>query len=282
MLYRRYVDDVIVVWKTTPNLAQFVEAMNDNPYRLSLEVDQHSNTNVHFLDVNIRIQGPNIHTTVYRKLCASPTYIPSDSCDPFQYKLAAFRSLVRRAYSHSSTQEALREELTHIEKIADMHGYHNIVPRIAERHERALMSHNTPMTTLRNSHSIDMERILLMFNHILISVYTAVAKRRNVNIAYKRGPTIFDILRNGKDPPDPIKSPGIYRIPVRDDRFGRDLVYIGSTKRSMGVRISEHKADIRHNRATTSLSVYASDPDITVDFAGAKLIVKTTQRDHLK
>ncbi|XP_023211232.1 uncharacterized protein LOC111614086 [Centruroides sculpturatus] len=107
MLYRQYVDDVIIKWKTTPNLAQFVEEMNDNPYGLSLGVDQHSNSNVHFLDIDINIGTPNIHTKIYRKQSANPTYIPSDSCDPFHYKVAGFRSLFRRAYTHSSTREVL-------------------------------------------------------------------------------------------------------------------------------------------------------------------------------
>ncbi|XP_067131888.1 uncharacterized protein [Centruroides vittatus] len=148
LLYRRYIDDVIIVWKTTPNLAQFVEKMNDNTYGLSIEVEQHSDTNVHFLDVDIRIDSHNIHTSVYRKQCASPTYIPSDSCDPIQYKIAAFRSLVRRAYTHSSTQQALKKELKHIEKIADIHGYRNIIPRMAER-QRARMSQNAPAVAQR-------------------------------------------------------------------------------------------------------------------------------------
>ncbi|XP_067135187.1 uncharacterized protein [Centruroides vittatus] len=255
--------------------------MNDNTYGLSIEIDQHSDANVHFLDVDIRIDSHSIHTSVYRKQCASHTYIPSDSCDPIQYKIAAFRSLVRRAYTHSSTQQALRKELNHIEKIADTHGYRNIILRMSER-QKIRMSQNTPTMAQGNNQSTEVERIPITYNPTLKSIYESIARRRKVTVAYRRGPTIYSLLRNGKDPSDPNRMAGVYRILIKDKRFNRNLIYIGSTKRSMEVRVKEHKVDIRYNRATTSLAVYASEPGINVDFTGAKLITKTTQIEHLK
>ncbi|XP_067142838.1 uncharacterized protein [Centruroides vittatus] len=76
LLYKRYIDDVIILWKTEPNIDQFIKAMNKNPYGLVIEVEQHSNSKIHFLDIDIALEGPNIHTSVYRKTDTASMYIP--------------------------------------------------------------------------------------------------------------------------------------------------------------------------------------------------------------
>ncbi|XP_023220479.1 uncharacterized protein LOC111622351 [Centruroides sculpturatus] len=109
LLYKRYTDDIIILWKSKLNLKQFVDMVNSNPYGLLFEIEQHSKSNVHFLDIEISFEGPNIHTAVYQKTSNTTTYIPMGSCDPFQYKVAAFRSLVKRAFTHSSSIQALTQ-----------------------------------------------------------------------------------------------------------------------------------------------------------------------------
>ncbi|XP_023214684.1 uncharacterized protein LOC111617643 [Centruroides sculpturatus] len=133
IIYKRYVDDIIILWRGCPNNSQLLDQMNNNPYGLTVEVEQHSDSSVHFLNVNIDFSRPIIQTSVYRKPSDHPTYITADSCDPVQYKMAAFRALVKRAYSHSSTQEALEHELQFLCKVAKHHGYHNIVQKMSQK-----------------------------------------------------------------------------------------------------------------------------------------------------
>ncbi|XP_023217499.1 uncharacterized protein LOC111619905 [Centruroides sculpturatus] len=256
--------------------------MNDNPYGLTLEMEQHSNTRVHFLDLDIRFDDSIIRTSVFRKPTNVPAYIPVSSCDPFQYKMAAFRALVKRAYTHSSTQQALTEELNYLESIARSHGYRNIIQKITERHKQTQASSNIVINTQNTSNNIENRRIPIKFNPLLKSLYNTIAKQRNVNIAYRRCSTLFDILRNEKDGSRMEKISGVYKIPIRDNRFNRDLVYVGSTKRSLEVRLKEHISDIQHNRHTTSLSTYATDPEIVADFNAARIIASTPHIHQLK
>ncbi|XP_023225839.1 uncharacterized protein LOC111626625 [Centruroides sculpturatus] len=256
--------------------------MNDNPYGLTLEMEQHSNTRVHFLDLDIRFDDSIIRTSVFRKPTNVPAYIPVSSCDPFQYKMAAFRALVKRAYTHSSTQQALTEELNYLESIARSHGYRNIIQKIAERHKQTQASSNIVINTQNTSNNIENRRIPIKFNPLLKSLYNTIAKQRNVNIAYRRCSTLFDILRNEKDGSRMERISGVYKIPIRDNRFNRDLVYVGSTKRSLEVRLKEHISDIQHNRHTTSLSTYATDPEIVADFNAARIIASTPHIHQLK
>ncbi|XP_067119750.1 uncharacterized protein [Centruroides vittatus] len=282
LLYKRYIDDVIILWKTEPNIDQFIKAMNKNPYGLVIEVEQHSNSKIHFLDIDIALEGPNIHTSVYRKTDTASMYIPMGSCDPFQYKIAAFRALVRRAFTHSSSHQALNQEIKRINEIAVEHGYTNLIRGLCRKYRKCQKQCNNQTERHLNIQENNTERIPITFNPRLKSIYATISKKRQVRIAYRRCQTIFQILRNGKDPPNPIRLPGIYTIPLRDHRFDRDMVYIGSTKRTMGIRIKEHKADIAHKRLTTALSTYATDQEVTADFTAARIILTTNHPEHLK
>ncbi|XP_023224600.1 telomerase reverse transcriptase-like [Centruroides sculpturatus] len=79
ILYKRYVDDIIILWRTTPNLTRFLEEMNENPYGLSLEIEQHSNSRIHFRNLDISFEDSIIRTSVYRKLSNLSAYIPFNS-----------------------------------------------------------------------------------------------------------------------------------------------------------------------------------------------------------
>lgn len=58
---------------------------------------------------------------------------------------------------------------------------------------------------------------------------------------------IQEVLRSAKDKRDPLATPGVYRIPCS---YGK--VYIGTTKRSIGTTVKEHKASCRLGQTTKS------------------------------
>ncbi|XP_023217403.1 uncharacterized protein LOC111619816 [Centruroides sculpturatus] len=128
-LYQRYVDEIFILWKTTPNLDDFLSCMNDNAYGLTLGLDQVSNSSAHFLDVNIRLRGSKIETSVYHKPDQLPLFIPANSSDSFVYKMAAFRALTRRAFTHHTHVRNAWSEIRRIKKIAVEHGYSKALVR---------------------------------------------------------------------------------------------------------------------------------------------------------
>ncbi|XP_023217405.1 uncharacterized protein LOC111619817 [Centruroides sculpturatus] len=256
--------------------------MNNNPYGLVVELEQLSKDKVHFLDIVIDMKERAVQTYVYRKPTAISTYIPYESCDPFSYKIAAFRALVERAYTHSSTSQALQRELNYIRKIAKEHGYSNIIKGLCKQHRRLQNRVEEKVEVLNNGNEDSVERVPITYNPHLKAMYEKIAKIKGINIAYKRNPTIYSLLRNGKDNSNPNRLPGIYSIPLKDNRWDRPLVYIGSTKRSLATRLKEHKSDIEHNKCTTALSTYATNPDITPFFDEAHVIRTTQHPEQLK
>ncbi|XP_023213744.1 uncharacterized protein LOC111639639 [Centruroides sculpturatus] len=276
LLYKRYVDDILILWRIEPDVSRFVDSFNDNPYGLTLEIDQAHASEAHFLDINIKFEQTTTRTEVYRKPGAEHLYIPIGSCDPPNYKMAAFNALIRRAYSHSSDRISLHAELRHIEQIANEHGYPKIVRKLIRKWRcREVALNQAPKEVPSNI-------IPVTYNPYLKSIYNTIAKKKNIRIAYRRCATIFDILRNGKDTPNKERRPGVYTIPMIDHRWNRSLIYVGSTKRSLEVRIKEHMADILHARQNTALAVYASDTEIEPLFSQAKVIRTTKYTHHLR
>ncbi|XP_067144929.1 uncharacterized protein [Centruroides vittatus] len=201
LLYKRYIDDIIILWRNIPDVSAFVEAVNDNPYGLTVELEQVNSTGVHFLDLNISIEGPYIHTSVYRKPGTPSLYIPVGSCDPFQYKSAAFNMLIKRAFLHSSTPAALATELEHVRCVVTIHGYHKLVNRLVNRHRRTARISDIRLRLANQPE--DESRIPVTYNPYVATLYKKITCKRRIKIAYRRRPTILDILRNGKDPPTP-------------------------------------------------------------------------------
>ncbi|XP_023241860.1 uncharacterized protein LOC111640093 [Centruroides sculpturatus] len=74
LIYKRYVDDILIVWREVSYMTSFVRTVN--PFGLTVELEQAS-TEVHFLDIGIKIVGSTIHTAVYPSPHPPPrTYQP--------------------------------------------------------------------------------------------------------------------------------------------------------------------------------------------------------------
>ncbi|XP_023233052.1 uncharacterized protein LOC111632760 [Centruroides sculpturatus] len=224
LIYKRYIDDILILWKDNKNIKALVEDINNNLYGLTIEIDQAHPTEAHFLDINMMIESATIHTAVYRKQTSDSLYIPAGSCDPPQYKVAAFKALIRRAHMHSWS------EMKCVENIAEQYGYHGLIYKLNAKMQQEASRHQLSDDTPSSN-------IPITYNPVLKSLYKKIAKKKNICITFRRCATIFDLLRNGKDTPDRNKLPGIYTILVIDHRCDRNMIYIGSTKRPLITRI---------------------------------------------
>ncbi|XP_023220298.1 uncharacterized protein LOC111622184 [Centruroides sculpturatus] len=179
-------------------------------------------------------------------------------------------------FLHSSTTQAITTKLNYVKKIAAKHGYPGLTHCLNEQHQ---CSQYAPTTRTRASTNLE-DRICLpvTFNPYVKAIYSEIVRKHQLQIAYRRCPTIFEILRNGKDYPVHSRLRGVYSIPLKDNRCNKSLIYIGSTKRSLTTRIRKHQTDLRHRRYTTALATFASDPE----FDKADVIDSTPHLKHLK
>ncbi|XP_067124827.1 uncharacterized protein [Centruroides vittatus] len=265
IMYKRYVDDVLVIWRNHARIQQFLSAMNSNDHGLKLSLEQVSSDELHFLDISIAFRNGSIDTKVYIKPTHDPLYIPSTSNDPITYKLSAFRALIRRAFQYCSNILDTMRELDRIRQVAKVLGFG---PRTVER---LIAAYRNPKV---NKKKRDLTNGITKFtyNKRLSSVMEGIAGRMNSTIVYKRAPSIYRLLRNDKDAIRPSEQPGVYSIPYSNDQLKIDKEYIGVTTRSLSKRIKEHRYDVAKGKCTTTLAKMAQTEGSVVKWDEARIL----------
>ncbi|XP_067143463.1 uncharacterized protein [Centruroides vittatus] len=121
--FSRYVDDLLILWRSNSRIKDFLDKINDNNDGLTLRLEQKSSLNLHFLDIDITFKKGHLSTSVFIKPSHSPLYIPSQSKDPYKYKIAAFRALIRRAFLYCERVQDRTKEINRIISVARTLGY---------------------------------------------------------------------------------------------------------------------------------------------------------------
>lgn len=210
-----------------------------------------------------------------------PTYrlvlILNWSNDPVGYKKAAFQSFYKRALIYCSTEEGLNKELEYILEVGKQHGYRKVfLTKIFKQVKKKMCERGEGAMEPRDK---ELNYILMPYHLRNLKVMKRIAKRKCVRLAPRRNLTLFDILRNEKDPFQQKEPKGVYRIPVKDMQTNEESEYIGVTGRTIARRLEEQKKDIEQARLTMSLAVEAYSKNITVKWEEAK-IVKRVQKQR--
>ncbi|XP_023220480.1 uncharacterized protein LOC111622353 [Centruroides sculpturatus] len=265
-----------VLQKYEDNIIMYARYKQQYLYGLELELEQQNHKRIHFLDIEVEIEEEGqIATKVYRKPTYVPDLIPWSSHDSTSYKLAAFRALIKRAYTHCSKIHDTRKELDYIAKLARDVG-------LKQNKVKALIQAEKEGNKNKDKRE-KKEFTVMEYRELLSNIYRKIEIESNKRIVYKRNTTIFQMLRNDKTPVDRRLIPGVYRIPLHDKRL-KKMYYIGATKRSLNERLKEHKKNIRFKQPITALANYAiADPtEIEIKWSKADVIQKVENRRHLK
>ncbi|XP_067143380.1 uncharacterized protein [Centruroides vittatus] len=274
VFYTRYVDDIFIIWSNDHNTRRFLNTINNNPYGLTLELDQESDFRVNFLDLTITCRDGAIQTNIFRKPVYQPSIIPRNSIDPDQFKLAALRAWVKRAYTHCSNICDIYKELEYVRSIATQFGYQrNVVNQlITSMQRRKQQPHRTEQR----------KTVVMDYIPFINKIVRKVSKERNLRIVYRRNPTVYCPLRNDKRKEKPNELTGVYSIPIRNQRFKSDLVYIGATLRSLQQRIKEHKQSVNRTIDSTVLAAFAKQQEMTVHWDSASIIKATRSKQAVR
>ncbi|XP_067121280.1 uncharacterized protein [Centruroides vittatus] len=264
LYFKRYVDDVLIVWRNNSMIGKFVERVNNNNDGLKLKMEQKSSLAIHFLDINIVFKEGHFSTNVYVKPTHSPLYIPSHSNDPYHYKLAAFRALIRRAYTYCDNVINRNKEIDRITQVAESLGYKKgTIAGLVKKYE---------MGTTRGSKYVPSKITKFTYNKNSKGIMKEIANRKETRMVLKRAPNLYTILRNDKDRFRKEDRAGVYKIPYENAELGIEKNYIGVTTRSLGKRLKEHKYDVRKGSNATVLSQYAQTQGSVIKWEEADIV----------
>ncbi|XP_067126128.1 uncharacterized protein [Centruroides vittatus] len=220
VMYKRYVDDVLIIWKDERKIGDFLIAMNDNPHGLQLKMEQKSRTQLHFLDINIKFRRGDIQTSVYLKPTLAPLYIPAWSNDPFKYKMAAFKALIKRAYVYCTDVRDQIKEIDRIKKVAKQLGYkENVIEGLLKSYKQ------------HRHRGFNREDRISKFTYDrkMEGVIEELCRYKGTKMIYKRAPSIYRLLRNDKGAMRMQDRAGVYKIPFENEQLALTKEYIGVT-----------------------------------------------------
>lgn len=281
-LYRRYIDDVIIIREKTNNQKNIEQLFRDESLRLTIKKVREDQQEISYLDINIRIIKGEYQTGVYRKSTYIPLFIHKESREPWHTKMAAFKALLYRIKTYCTTTESINEEIDWIMQQAEAHGYNQkIIMRIWNNMKRK-NGHNNNRQNYKEKMNEEGPPYIIETNPISMKYRDKIQKAAQKKIVYTRNNTVFNLTRNDKDRRKMLDMPGVYQIPIENKDSNREEIYIGSIARSLQKRIQEHQTDQEKKRSTTALAQRLSSYDATPKWKNSKLLSKIENPEKLK
>ena len=98
LYYRRYVDDIFVLFNSAEHLKPFYSYLNSRHLNISLTMENDKDNRMSFLDVNIIRKKDRFTTSLYRKPTCSGIYTHFDSFLPSSNKIGLLHTLLYRCF----------------------------------------------------------------------------------------------------------------------------------------------------------------------------------------
>lgn len=242
----RYVDDILIIWEgTDEEWKQFVEEINNMEETIKFKMEI-GNQEINFLDLNIKMTKDNFIFDIYRKETFTDAIIPNDSYHPMQYKMAAISNYCHRVNNCIRNEKIKMKEIRRIKKIVKNNKYNpnivdNMIRKIKVKDERGneCIKEKEEYKGSVSYIGYETKKIKDMF------------KKHNIEIAVKKGKTIFEMINNNNiENTNILEKSGVYMLECGDC----DKVYLGETGRKFLQRLKEHK---RGENVRTTNSLYA-------------------------
>lgn len=177
---------------------------------------------------------------------------------------------------YCSKQEDRVKEVNYIVKIGKDHGYKKQFIQSIYREVNQRISNKKRENKEVTNTRVDENRknTWMMVPHDLgkYSCIKKLAKGQDKKLVSRRLQTIYNRLKNEKQPLTETERTGVYEILVTKMKEGECSKYIGVTTRTLGQRIAKHKKDIYKGKLSTALAIEAYDNDLEVHWNRAKII----------
>ena len=123
VFYRRYVDDIFVMFNSNDHLKLFTDYMNTCHHRIKFTSEAEQNGDMPFLDFKFTREGDHIISSVYRKPTFTGVYTNFESLMPLDYKKGLIMTLLFRIFNICSNFKLITEEISKLKIIMRKNGY---------------------------------------------------------------------------------------------------------------------------------------------------------------
>ena len=123
ILYKRYVDDIFVLFKNESDVPLFFDYINNKHRNIKFTIEKENQGKLPFLDILIEKTDNRLETSVYRKPTFSGLGINFLSACSFKYKINSILTLIHRAYNLSSSYLKFHEEVKFLRQFFFNNGF---------------------------------------------------------------------------------------------------------------------------------------------------------------
>ena len=196
-LYRRYIDDCIVVWlHGMEQLLEFVEFMNSRHPDIKFTIDhteQNAEHNVSNLDLLISVENGNINWELFMKPSHSGVHLSFNSALPGEVKSSVAVEQFRRARRNASTEQGIQRGIEKIERLLRENDFPPDVIQTAK--ERATLRQKEQQRNKTSDSRSSIIKLPFVDDHHARSVRQAVRSfSKDVRVVFCAGRSLKDML----------------------------------------------------------------------------------------
>ena len=123
VFYRRYVDDIFVLFRSPEHINLFKHYMNTCHTNIKFTIEEENDNKMPFLDFLFVRENGKFTSSVYRKPTFTGVYTHFQSLIPFDYKFGLIFTLLHRIYNISSSFKNIIQEVDNLKNIMRKNGY---------------------------------------------------------------------------------------------------------------------------------------------------------------
>lgn len=269
----KYVDDMIaIINKKDKDI--ILKTFNEYHSKLKFTIETENNNQIPFLETKLIKNNNQISFDWYSKPISSGRMINYMSSQPIKYKINTAINLINKVFDISDNIYHKNNTLK-IRNILQINNYPNtIINELINNKLQQLKNQNNIQQTSKAKSGNPKFYSVTYVPHLTDNLTlnnTISIEREKTSFAHRSNSTLNTIFTNTKPRIDKKDQHNVvYQIPCKEC----NRIYIGTTKRKLAVRLSEHEADIRRRRTTTALSQHMTDNDHMADFENVKILDK--------
>lgn len=271
----KYVDDIFAVINSDDK-DEILKTLNSHHPKLKFTMEMEIDGKIAYLDTRLQRDSGKIIFDWYSKETASGRLMNYNANQPKNQILNTAQNLIERVLKISDE----RFHKTNIRKLYEIL-INNSFPKNTIKTLIEATKHRLKQNQQLGNTEQRTDRIFYSVKYIPgltdnRNIRNTINNNNKICFAYKPSHTLNSLFTNTKAPIEKQQQSNVvYKIPCKgNDNERCNLVYIGTTKRTLSTRISEHKMNINKRKESTALSQHMIKTGHIADFDQIKILDK--------
>ena len=291
--YRRYVDDIFLMFERKDQVKKFLMYMNSRHQNIQFTYEEEVDNKIYFLDTEITRNDTKLVTSLYRKSTFSGVYMNYGSHLPINYKKGLIHTLLYRAYNICSDFQSLHLEIMFLKTVWQKNRFplffiDSCVKKFFNEIFIKRQKNVSPSTSKKEIY-VSLEflgKTSLQVKKQLVEIFRTCQKNVKLNIGFKSPNRLKNHFRFKDQIPSSLNSKVIYKFTCN---ICNDI-YIGETKRHLLVRQYEHlgksiftNKPLRYSdKDATSIRKHSHHSNHPTELSDFTIIGNASNNFHLK